>query len=386
MSGKYIIEDFDFFGGIHCETSAVRKIFLYNNLPISEEMLFGLAGGIGFIYWYVKQMPAPVIGGRGGGRDFIENAARRAGAKLEIRRTTSSKKGYDWLMEKLGNNEPTVVYGDMAYLPYLGVSEDAHFGQHVFVVYGVDEEEDKVYISDRGNKGVTVSIEDIKKARASKFPPWPPKHATFDFKFPSNLNITKQTVIESLEQCVNTMLNPPIRNIGISGFEKWADLVIKWPEIFPGERLWEVLFQGFIYIETGGTGGSAFRPMFCRYLKEIEPILEIDSLSKTIELFEKSAKHWSEIARLYLPDEYPTLKSMRQRILDSNTIFEEQKSDALTQMKLLNKEIADSKQEINKELKDGPKFLPKVREKILQLRDVEADAFTSLQETISQLK
>ncbi|MBA7654071.1 hypothetical protein ES703_61946 [subsurface metagenome] len=37
------------------------------------------------------------------------------------------------------------------------------FGGHTIVVFGIDEEENKVYISDRGKNYVTSSIEDLKK-------------------------------------------------------------------------------------------------------------------------------------------------------------------------------------------------------------------------------
>ena len=235
MSKRYVIDDFNLFGGLHCETSAVRKVFLYNDLPISEEMLFGLGGGIGFIYWYMKQMPAPMVGGRGGGRYFIEEAARRAGVTLTIQRTTSTKKGHTRLLEKLSSKVPAVIYADMAYLPYMGVPEDAHFGQHVFVIYGVDEDADIVYISDRAKRGVTVTVNELKRARASKFPPWPPQHAIFDIDLPSQLTITQKMVREALHQTVQGMMNPPIRNIGLKGIQKWAKLILKWPDLFQGE-------------------------------------------------------------------------------------------------------------------------------------------------------
>ncbi len=386
MSKKYVIEDFNHFGGIHCETSAVQKIFLYNNLPITEEMLFGLSGGIGFIYWYVKQMPAPMVGGRGGGRNFIENAAKRAGATINVRRTTSSKKGYDWLIEKLSNNDPTVVYADMAYLPYMGVPEDAHFGQHVFVIYGVDEEKDIVYISDRGKRGVKTTIEQLKNARGSKYPPWPPQHATFDFKLPKQLKITKQVIKEALLQCIDTMVNPPMRNIGLEGIKKWASLIVKWPEMFPGENLWEALYQGFIYIETGGTGGSSMRPMYSRFLGEIDSILKVEGMNSVIESFDKSAHIWSEIASLYLPDEYPILKEVREILLKSNTLFEEQETNALQKMLDLNKKIENNKKEIFRDLKHAPSFLPKVQSKILQLYEAEKEAFYKLQEFTKKLR
>jgi hypothetical protein len=382
MGNRYVIDDFNLFGGLHCETSAVRKVFLYNDLPISEEMLFGMGGGIGFIYWYMKQMPAPMVGGRGGGRYFIEDAARRIGASLQVQRTTSSKKGHQRLLEKLASKEPTVIYADMAYLPYMGVPEDAHFGQHVFVVYGVDEDADSVYISDRAKRGVTVTIDELKRARASKFPPWPPQHAIFDIGLPSSLSISQKMVREALNQTVEGMMNPPIRNIGLKGIQKWAKLIVKWPELFPGEQLWQALFQGFIYIETGGTGGSAFRPIFTRFLREIHELYPMKGMEQVIAKYKEAGKLWSDIAISLLPNEYPMLKKVRKGILEQNRIGEAQAPGALQQMRDINHEMETHKDEIMTEIAHAPEFLQTTQEKILQLYEVEKEAIQLLQEVI----
>lgn len=379
MDGRYRINNFDLFGGLHCETSAIRKVLLYHELPISEEMLLGLGGGIGFIYWYVKQMPAPMIGGRGGGRYFIEDAARRAGLTLEVQRTTSSKKGHALLIEKLAQYEPAVIYADMAYLPYMGVGEDAHFGQHVFVVYGVDEQENLVYISDRAQKGVTVTVDELKKARASKFPPWPPQHAIIDFQLPKKLAITKDTIIEAMQQTVDRMLNPPIRNIGLNGIKKWSKHIVKWPSLFPGEKLLHALYQGFIYIETGGTGGSAFRPMYSRYLQEVSERFSIRGLDHVIAKYKEAARIWSKIANLLLPDEYPMLRRARELILEQNRIGEEQPRGATEKLQAINQEFESQINDILAEVADAPKFLPFVQEQILQLYQVEREAIELLQ-------
>jgi len=382
MSNRNVIKNFNLFGGLHCETSAVRKVFLYNDLPISEEMLFGLGGGIGFIYWYVKQMPAPMVGGRGGGRYFIEDAVRRAGATLKVRRTTSSKKGHTWLLEKLESKEPAVLYGDMAYLPYMGVPENAHFGQHVFVVYGVDEAADVVYISDRGKRGVTVTVDELKRARASKFPPWPPQHAIFDFHLPSQLTITQKMVQEALHFTVDTMTNPPIRNLGLKGMKKWAELIVKWPELFPREQLWHALCQGFIYIETGGTGGSSMRPMFTRYLREVSELFSMKGMERAIAKYEEAGSIWSEIAISLLPNEYPILRKVRKWLLEQNQLDEAQKAGALQRMLEINHEIDTHKDEIMAEITHASEFLQTTQEKILQLYEIEKEAIQLLQDVI----
>jgi hypothetical protein len=382
MTDRFVIKNFDLFGGLHCETSAVRKIFFYNDLPISEEMLFGLGGGIGFIYWCSKQMPAPMVGGRGGGRYFIEDAARRAGATIQIRRTASPKKGHGWLMQKLANNKPTVLYADMAYLPYMGVPEDAHFGQHVFVVYGVDEVKNKVFISDRGKRGVTVTVDELKLARASKYPPWPPQHATFDFTLPNQFKVTQKSLKEAIHACIDGMINPPLKNFGLKGFQKWSNLLIQWPKLFPSEKLWTALFQGFIYIETGGTGGSAFRPMFGRFLEEAKDVLRKPKLDQVIEKYQESAQIWSEIAKLLLPDEYPALARARKLLWEQSQVGEAQKPEATKRLHTINQEIEESMDDILIDITQASAFLPRVQKRILDLYEIEKEAIHLLQKVI----
>ncbi len=92
---------------------------------------------------------------------------RRIGAKATVVETNSPKKGYEELKAMLRVNQPTICYGDMAYLPYFALPEVAHFGGHAFVVFGLDEDQDTVYISDRGKKPFTIIIDNLEKARGS---------------------------------------------------------------------------------------------------------------------------------------------------------------------------------------------------------------------------
>ena len=175
MGERLVLEDFKYFGGKHCQTTALKNALNYNNLDISEEMLLGL-GGIGFIYWYMKMMPAPFVGGRAGGRneEFLINICKRIGGSAEIFETKSEKKGYEKLKELLRAGEPVFTFGDMAYLSYLALPEEAHFGAHTFSVYGLDEQKNELYVCDRAKKGLTVTIGDLNKARNSKYPPFKP--------------------------------------------------------------------------------------------------------------------------------------------------------------------------------------------------------------------
>ena len=52
------------FKGQHCETTATGTLLNQIRLELSEPMLFGLGEGLGFVYWNLKQMSFPFLGGR----------------------------------------------------------------------------------------------------------------------------------------------------------------------------------------------------------------------------------------------------------------------------------------------------------------------------------
>jgi hypothetical protein len=380
MPSKLIVKGLNPFIGKHCETTALKRVLDYHGLSLSEEMLLGLGGGIGFIYWYMKGMPAPFVGSRSGkGNDFVTNLCRRIGAEVTIMETASAKKGYAELKALLSIREPAVVYGDMAYLPYFALPEVAHFGGHVFVVFGLDEEANKVHIYDRSKKPVTASIDDLARARGSKFPPFPPKHRLLKIRYPSRLESLEAGIRESIRECYQGMLKPPITNLGLKGMGKWSKLVAKWPEKFTGLNLLGALMNGFIYIETGGTGGSAFRPMYAKFLEEASQVINQPALNEVAELMRQSATVWSQIASGLMPDSWPSLRKMRELIVDKNRLFEESGQDALATMKKINEDLDSLIGQAVKDLAEAPpEFLSQVQQSIAECLNIERKAFQAL--------
>jgi len=58
------IANFKPFVGQHCETTATGSLLNQIGIELSEPMLFGLGEGLGFIFWNMKTMDFPFIGGR----------------------------------------------------------------------------------------------------------------------------------------------------------------------------------------------------------------------------------------------------------------------------------------------------------------------------------
>ena len=262
----------------------------------------------------------------------------------------------------LRDGEPAVVYLDMAYLPYFAVPEEAHFGGHSAVVFGLDEERDRVHIYDRGKNPVTVSMADLARARGSKFPPFPPKHRLLKIKYPAQIGNLSTGIKDSIVECCHNMLKPPIKNIGLAGMQKWAEMVVKWPEQFKGLNLLGALMNGFMYIEIAGTGGSAFRSMYARFLEEASSIINKPALKEVAEMMRKSAGIWSQIAAQdYCPIPGPISKRMRQLIVEKNRLFEEQEPGALETMMQINHEFDELMTKAVEDLKRSPAFLSMYR-------------------------
>jgi hypothetical protein len=387
MAEKLMLEGFKPFIGKHCETTALKRALDYHGLDLSEEMLLGLGGGIGFIYWYMKIMPGPFIGGRNGKvAEFAVTACKRLGAEVAVMETASASKGYEELKELLRNGEPAVAYVDMAYLPYLAVPEQAHFGGHVVAVFGLDEDRDVVHIYDRGRNPVTAGIADLARARASKFPPFPPKHRLLKIKYPARIVDLSAGIRDSILECCHNMLKPPIKNIGLAGMQKWAEMVVKWPQQFKGLNLLGALMNGFMYIEIGGTGGSAFRYMYARFLEEASSIINQPLLKEVADIMRQSAVIWSQIADGFLPDSWSNLKRMRQLIVEKNRLFEEQEPGALKAMIQIDREFDDLMKKAVDDLSHPPAFLADVQRSILRCRDIESQAFQSLTNIVDKPK
>ena len=124
--------------GCHCQSGSLARIFHYYRHPLSEEMMLGLGAGQGFFYWHQKGT-WPFIGGRSNVKNFFSDLGTRCGVRIESISTSSIKKSRMSLEEKLARQEPIMLFGDMAYIPWFShFPDDYHFGGHTFVICGYD--------------------------------------------------------------------------------------------------------------------------------------------------------------------------------------------------------------------------------------------------------
>jgi len=316
--------------GCHCVTNSLAKIFHHAGHPLSEEMLLGLGAGMGFIYWQMK-MGAGIyifVGGRANPKNLYQDLGARTGVGIREICTSSAPKAEAALLRALALREPVMLGGDMGFLPWFHFPREYHFGGHAFVVCGYDGGS-TVLASDMDpqmaglKKGfyAPVTLEQLARARNSPYKPFPPKNLRLEFDFSGFRNPGNGEIAASIAQTVDAQLNPPIKNFGVPGIRHTASQLLQWPSIFKDKELRMNLFNLYVFIEIGGTGGGCFRPMYARFLMEGAKIARMPALADAAEIFHQSGARFTEIALLF--KEAGTMKGIEEKVHSASLLFGE---------------------------------------------------------------
>lgn len=311
--------------GYHCVTNSLAKIYYHNGHPLTEDMLLGLGAGMGFIYWSPKG-GYPFVGGRGNPKGFYKDLGDRTGVLITESSTASEKKAEAALVERLQRQEPVMINGDMGYLPWFEMPEGYHFGGHAFVVCGYDGK-DRILVSDMDQKAsglkkgfyYATTLEKLRIARSSKFKPFPPNNASCSFDFTGYHDPGPADIYSSIRQTADAMLNPPIKNLGVRGIRHTAKELQKWPGLFDDQSLMMNLFNLYIFIEIGGTGGGCFRYMYARFLKESAQITGDRHLQDASELLDHSGRLFTETGLLF--QDYTDRSGLAERIVKAGDLL-----------------------------------------------------------------
>jgi len=315
-----MVKEFVHRPGVHCGSTSLRDVFEFHGHKFSEDMVFGLNCGLGFVYWPMKRSIPPIFIGGLGSRG-IEDVCRILGIKWEKKTTTSAKKAWQAVRELIDNDVPVMLQVDMFYLDYW-IDKTGHFGGHAIVLAGYDEERGEAYVTDVHNEKIeakrredglfATSLKSLVEARSSIFKPFPPRNAWVTFAFPKELVPLDKAIKMAIKTNAERFLHPPIRNLGIKGIRRFAKQVIKWPDIIRGTvydpiqfkaqipMLKLSLFLAYAFIEEAGTGGGLFRRIYSRFLREASHMLHGEILGEASDLMVKSADVWTETANILL--------------------------------------------------------------------------------------
>ncbi len=283
------------FDGQHCETTATGTLLRQLEIELSEPMLFGLGQGLGFIFWNMKTMNFPFIGGRIKTDLLTQNLAKNLNLELTVKETSSTQKAWESVKELLDNGKVVGLKLDCYHLEYF--SNPFHFAGHYAAIYDYDNE--AAFLVDTKQQGgkVKTSLKSLALARNEKGP-MSSKNLYYTLNKTDKKYDLKNAIVTAIRNNAIDYLNPPINNIGYKGILKTSKEIQKW---FDSSKDIESEFKASAMImERAGTGGALFRNLYRDFLKESYETLKLDKLKQAHTEFIDIANLWTEISNLFL--------------------------------------------------------------------------------------
>jgi hypothetical protein len=326
---------------VHPEAAAAANVLASARLrrpdtgaPLSEALVFGIAGGLGALYilweWQAHDVKVLVLGFHHLGNypiRYYQGLALRLGARVAMPETGSRKAATAALDSALDAGKAAVAWVDRAYMPYLQMPGymKAHIG-HMVAVCG--RENDGYWIDDRAASPYFVDAATFGDAR-ERITSYKQRLLLveslegFDLQAAIRAGIAAQ--IEYLTSDSDSFSLPVLR--------KWARMLTDtknkkaYPVAFKDRRgLFSTLRSTFEGV-TMSVGEGALRALYARFLREAAAITG-DALLPAANAYAALAGAWDAFADAALPDAafapFKTLLRERQaRILQGGDAWKE---------------------------------------------------------------
>lgn len=294
--------------GGHCGSGAMRDLLHWNGLgwdgPPSEGLVFALGGALSLTYIRSDDLTPPLyLVGRGG--DFEVDLPERLGAEAEVLATDDPHEGWTFVRDDIDAGRPSLVWADIAELPYLRVQ--LRMSRHDIVIVGYDDEAGVAFVVDNDREEVQhVPYDALARARSSTSFPQPTRHTTYRITWPAHLPAIASAASSAFQQSADTMQHPTGTSIagppsaggahGLSAVTELASDLPTWADLSTNEL--EVhLFSLGAFIEKAGTGGGLFRRLLAEGCSEIARLTHDSATADLAVTAERCAQAWTALAR-----------------------------------------------------------------------------------------
>lgn len=290
-----ILRGFEHRPGLHCGSTALCDALRVRGLGLSEPLAFGLGAGLGFHYVVAPELtPSRFLIGRSAGLE--RTACEVLGAPLAERAAGGPDEALAGVRAALARGLAPILSTDLARLPYWRARTP--FGGHRVVLAGLDEARGIAWLADTDRPRLEeVRLDALDSARASLAPPFgAPGRPWLEVDAPPRPRPLAEAVPDALRRQAAEMLRPGVV-AGTEALQRFAHDLPRWPDEVRDERDRVRCFR-FAYqvIEVRGTGGSLFRRLHARFLREVEgevPGLGALGLAARMEAL---ADRWTRLA------------------------------------------------------------------------------------------
>ena len=280
--------------GQHCESTAAGTLLGQIGVELSEPLLFGLGEGLSFIYWNMKIMDFPFIGGRVKPDLLTANIAKNLGLKLTVKETSSKTKAWEAVKQLLDDNKAVGLKLDCYHLEYF--SNPIHFAGHYLAILGYDDS--KAFLVDTKQQGseVTTSLKSLELARSEKGA-MSSRNLYYILEKDGATTPLKSATVAAIRSNVKAYLNPPIKNLNYKGIEKASGEIIKWFDSSKDART-EFATSAMI-MDRAGTGGALFRNLYRDFLQQAYELTGNQAIGEAHKAFVGVARSWSDVIALF---------------------------------------------------------------------------------------
>ncbi len=289
--------DFTHHQTAHCETGATANLLNFNGMQTTESLVFGIGGGLFFGYFpFVKLNYVPLTTFRHAPGKIFNSFTRRLGIKVERKNFKNQTQAMDELDALLAKGKPAACQTGVYWLPYFPSAYRFHFNAHNIVVFG--RQNGHYLVSDPNmDHPVTISYEDLQRARFAKGPLAPRGKMYYPVNVPENVDLVKP-VRKGLKEIAFNMTRIPFPLVGVRGIRYVARQLEKWPQSLGPKMAARYLGQLIRMQEEIGTGGAGFRFLFASFLQEAAEILSRRELMELSHAVTDVGDRWREFALL----------------------------------------------------------------------------------------
>lgn len=300
-----LIEEFPHRPGGHCSSTAMRDILKFYGLDLTEDMVFGLGSGIGFIYFRHSEMLPPVYAG---GRiyNLEEHLCQHLAIDMEVVAGLDDEAAWLEVKRMMDTGTPVMVHADVYYLDYLRAKR--HFSGHRIVLVGYDEEKGVAFVADNDREDIQeCSLENLRKARSASFLPQPADNTFYRFRLDGPAPLAEaigpainKSVAYNLrleDEKAHFRYNGAEVASGIPGLERFTFEMPGWPDHMEPEVLTLLCKTLYVSLEKGGTGyGGNFRRIYGRFLEQSAKVLSDERLGDAGAEFTAIGDLWSDLS------------------------------------------------------------------------------------------
>lgn len=349
--------------GIHPPTAALAQILKFNQVvnpltgqPYSEEMLFGIGGGldIGYILYQFNHLPHPILilGFRNNWNNtqvFLEDLTHRLRLKMNFQAFDDQKSAQSELQKILKEGKQAIVWVDKAHLPHRHLPESLKgFFNHQVAVFARDGRLWRLYIDDLSSRLFEIREKTFTEARANLSQC---NYLMMTFEGTQRLAVQdlQNAAILGIKDCA-TQLTRPLKTVGISNLNIWANQLMdqthrhSWVQIFDDPTgLFPVLCTLYESIKLNGTGGFALRKLYADFLHEAASLFGNPELNAVAGQYLQLSNHWSNLAENALPSRLPIfdrVKNILNKQYEAYRTFDLQiYQQAIVELEALAKEV-----------------------------------------------